>query len=355
MWLKVPRFSSCSQRSMVREHAGNFAAAAENLFVVEGILRLDDARHRDLTALQAVDILRVFFRRDQFIVTSAHKLQQVIQKLADIRGTNVMFEMKVANAAAQIDPEIFLVENAEVLVHTLQKIEAVVVKGGSVHLVAAQQFAQPFPHFRGGVEGVGEGEDLVWLRMAFADKACNAIREDRSLSRAGARNYQHGTVHVFDGLALAVVDKTRSNLRAFVAAMARVAGYFARSSEVGLIQGGHHQNHPAGHLLLWSFIGISGVVPGAGLAMAVGAVPGQRGGNESHRVHEFVDGDSPEHLDILEDVFCHRRLWFRDGLSIRRSNTQQAERRHTRDNKYDSPPCQLQVASLAVRDESKAA
>ena len=64
-------------------------------------------------------VLGVFFGRDQFVVAAADKLQQVVQELGDIGGADVVFEMQFADAAAQVDPEILVVENAEVFVDAL--------------------------------------------------------------------------------------------------------------------------------------------------------------------------------------------------------------------------------------------
>ena len=49
-------------------------------------------------------------------MTPAHKLEQIIEELPDVGGANVMLKMQVANAAAQVDPEIFVVEDAEIFV-----------------------------------------------------------------------------------------------------------------------------------------------------------------------------------------------------------------------------------------------
>ena len=187
------------------KHAGNFATAAQDFFVIKVILRLHHPWHGYLAALQAFDVLRVFLRRYQFIVTSAHKLQQVVQKLADIRGADVMLQMKLAHAAAQIDPEILVIEDAEIPVHTFQQVKAVIVESSCVYLVAAHQFSQSLAHFRGRIDGISERQNFVRLGVAFADEAFNAVREDGSLTRTSASHYQHGAIHMFDGLPLAVV------------------------------------------------------------------------------------------------------------------------------------------------------
>ncbi len=98
------------------EDAGDLAAAAQNLGILEDVLGFHDARHGNFAAFQALDVSRVFFGRDQFVVAAADELQQVVQELGNVGGADVVLEMQLANAAAQVDPEIFFVEDAEILV-----------------------------------------------------------------------------------------------------------------------------------------------------------------------------------------------------------------------------------------------
>ena len=61
-----------------REHPSDLAAATQDFGVVEGRFRLHDARNRDFVAFEALDVLGVFFWCDEFVVTAADKLQQVV-------------------------------------------------------------------------------------------------------------------------------------------------------------------------------------------------------------------------------------------------------------------------------------
>src|ERR1035441_5375122 len=178
IWLKVPRFSSFSLSLHGREYAGDLAAAAQDLLVIENDLGFHDARDGNLFALQSLHVLGILFRRDQFVVAAADKLQQVVQELGDIGGADVVLKAQFANAAAQIDPEIFIVEDTEILVDTLQHVEAGVVEGGGVHFPAANQLAHAVAHLLGGIDGVGQREDLVRLGVAFADQALDAVSQD---------------------------------------------------------------------------------------------------------------------------------------------------------------------------------
>ena len=53
--------------------------------------------------------------------------------------------------------------------------------------------------------------------------------------------------------------------------------------------------------------------------MAVDAVQIGRRGEEPHRVHELLDGDPFEHLDVLENILRHQRLFL---TSSRRGDEQ---------------------------------
>ena len=160
------------------EYVGYLAAAAEHLGIVQDVLRLGNARNGNFLALQAFNVLRVFLGRDQFVVTAAHKVQQVVQELRHICSADVVYEMQIPEAAAQVDPEIFVVQDSEIFVHALEQVEAVIVEGGCIHHFAAQQLAHPVAHFFGSVIRVGESEDLVGLSIALANQTLNAVRQD---------------------------------------------------------------------------------------------------------------------------------------------------------------------------------
>ena len=193
-----------------REHAGDLAAAAQNLLVLECDFRLHNTWDRDFLAFEAIHVLGVFFRRDQFVVTAADKIEQIVQKLADVGGADVVLEMQFANAAAKVDPEIFVVEDAEVFVDALEQFEAVVVKGRGVYFPAANQLADAVTHLAGGVDGIGQREDLVRLGMTFVDQALDTVGQDRGLAGARAGDHQHRSVNVLDGFSLAIIWSERN-------------------------------------------------------------------------------------------------------------------------------------------------
>ena len=85
-------------------------------------------------------------------------------------------ERQDADPAAQVNPQVFVVEDAEVLVPALEQFEAVVVEGGGMYpFTAAQQLAHALAHLDCGIPGVGEGKYLVGLSMTFADQTLNPV------------------------------------------------------------------------------------------------------------------------------------------------------------------------------------
>ena len=186
------------------ENPSDFAAAAADLSVGEHIFGFGHARDGNLAALEAVDILSVFFGSDKFVVATADELQQVGEELSDIGGADVMFEVQVTNATAKINPEILFIENAEIFACAPQQHQAIVVERRCLNGLA-QKLAHTLLHLGGGIHGVGEGEDLVGAGITFSDQALDAVGEYRSFSSAGTGYDQHGAVNVFDGFALSLV------------------------------------------------------------------------------------------------------------------------------------------------------
>ena len=79
------------------------------------------------------------------------------------------------------------------------------MEGGGVDSAVAQQFPQAVAHFRRGVDGVGEGQNLAGFGMALANQALNAMGQDRSLARAGPSHHEQRSVDMLDGLTLTIV------------------------------------------------------------------------------------------------------------------------------------------------------
>src|SRR5579864_4635749 len=103
-----------------REDAGDLMAASDDLGIVEDILRLGDARHRHFAALKRLHVVRVSLGRDEFVMAAIHEFEQVAEELTDIRRSDEMLETKFADSTAEIDPQILLIENAEIFVRRFE-------------------------------------------------------------------------------------------------------------------------------------------------------------------------------------------------------------------------------------------
>ena len=90
--------------------------------------------------------------------------------------------------------------------------------------------------------------------------------------------------------------------------------------EVGFIDGPVHKNHLPGSLFAagcrrrtCSKSPVPPPVPVASGTWQSTQFRSQRGGKEPHRPHEFVQRNSFEDLDVLQDIFGHR-LFLRRGF-----------------------------------------
>ena len=105
--------------------------------------------------------------------------------------------------------------------------------------------------------------------------------------------------------------------------MAGIARHLAFPGKVRLIKGIHHQDHSAGHLFTRIIQRVAGRV---GWVVAFRAVHAQSRGNKTHGAHELVHGESAKHLNILENVVRHQRLFLLGSLTPARCCSQQAHR-----------------------------
>ena len=98
--------------------------------------------------------------------------------------------------------------------------------------------------------------------------------------------------------------------------MAGPAGHHLPPGEEALIDGVHHDHHLARRLLQLNGVGGIGFHRVVVAAVAVGAVQACGCGDETHRRQEFIDGDSAQHLHVLEGDFGH--LVARDLVAVPR-------------------------------------
>ena len=196
--------------------AGDFPAAAEDFLVGEYVFRLADTGDRQLTTADATNVVTVFFRADHLVLTSPHEVDQVIEKLGDISGTNEVVEMELANAAAKVNPEVLIIEDVKFLPAAGQQVIAVGMESGELKIsqVDAAEFGfYPFTHFVGSVVGVSQGEDLAGAGVLFAKQVRDPAGQDSRLAGARAGDHEHRSVDVLDALDLAVIRLERNGLQ----------------------------------------------------------------------------------------------------------------------------------------------
>src|SRR5437868_11579635 len=146
-------------------------------------------------------------------MAAGNEFQEIAQELADIGSSDEMLKVKIANAAAKVNPEILIIKNAKIFAATLQQVQAIVVERGGVNGFAREQGPHAIAHFSRRITGVGEGQDFVRLRMTFSDQVFDAMRQDGGLAGARSGNYQHGAMNMFNGLALTLVGNERTGTR----------------------------------------------------------------------------------------------------------------------------------------------
>ena len=120
--------------------------------------------------------------------------------------------MQFANPFSRVDPEILVVENAEILATTDQQVIAVRMEGRNLQprdISAAEFVSHSFPHFAGSVVGVGDSKNLFRPGLTFLNEPRNSSGENSSLARTSARHHQHRTEDMLDGFLLAGIGFKR--------------------------------------------------------------------------------------------------------------------------------------------------
>src|ERR1051326_5677740 len=113
--------------------------------------------------------------------------------------------MQFADVAAEKYPELFIVQNFEVTLFSNQQVVAKGVKGfdlQSFRVCFAEFGLDALPHFVGGIDGVGDGKNLVGTSISLFDQSSNAAREDGRFAGTGAGDDQHGPKPMLDGVLL---------------------------------------------------------------------------------------------------------------------------------------------------------
>src|SRR5208282_5915526 len=148
------------------KNASDLLAALQDLdlFQFRLLLRAGNTGKRDLAAFKALNVERVLCRADQVVLATTHEIEQAIEELPDVGSAHKVFEAQIANTAAQVHPEILVVEHAKTSAATLQQSVAPSMKCAG--LQAVDDGSLQFPshagqHLRGGIVGIGERNNFA--------------------------------------------------------------------------------------------------------------------------------------------------------------------------------------------------
>ena len=144
------------------EHPGDLLAASHHFLMAElgRVLRLAHSRDVQLATTDTTDVFGILLRLHQFVLAAAHEIEQVEEELADVGGADEVIEVQLPDAATQVDPEIGILEQAELLAAAGQQLVAVGMKSLGLQfrdVGPAQLGRYPLAHLAGGVIGVGNG------------------------------------------------------------------------------------------------------------------------------------------------------------------------------------------------------
>ena len=76
------------------EYAADFAASSKRLFIGErsGIFGFTNAWRGQFARFDAAQILCILLGPHEFVMTPAHEVEQIIQKLAEVGGTDEIIQ-----------------------------------------------------------------------------------------------------------------------------------------------------------------------------------------------------------------------------------------------------------------------
>src|SRR5580698_3536344 len=117
------------------EHTRDFTAAVEDFLVGKSgcLLGLADARNRQFAALHPLDVMSVFSRPHQLVLTAAHEVEKVVEEFADIGRNHEMLQIEVAETFSEKNPEIEVVKHTKLPAIADQQVVAVGVEGFNLH------------------------------------------------------------------------------------------------------------------------------------------------------------------------------------------------------------------------------
>ncbi len=95
-----------------------------------------------------------------------------MEKLADIRRAHEVVQVQLWNTLPQINPEVLVVEHAELLAASAQKLVAIFMKSGNLqtgYIRAAQFFTHSFAHLLDCILCISDSENFVRASVPVAD------------------------------------------------------------------------------------------------------------------------------------------------------------------------------------------
>src|ERR1051325_11677020 len=118
-----------------------------------------------------------------------------------------MLQSESFDVLPKVDPKIFLQDDAEALPRPFYDSLAIGMDRRSLDVLWSRAASGRDPAFQlgGGIDGVGDAADLVWLGLVFSDQFGDALRKNSRLSSACTGHDEHGSVHVVNGHFLALV------------------------------------------------------------------------------------------------------------------------------------------------------
>jgi len=160
--------------------------------------------------------LGIVFGTDEFVLAAPHEVEQVIKKLTDAGRPDEVFQLEITYAAAQIYPEVLVIEDFEFFPVSLQQAKAISVKGEGLQSFgfAPGQLNDALTHFVSRIVGVGQCQNFIGTGVPFANQCRNTFCKNCCLACSRTGNHQHRTTHVRDRLGLLLIgDKGKCGRR----------------------------------------------------------------------------------------------------------------------------------------------
>src|SRR5437868_9302654 len=114
--------------------------------------------------------------------------------------------MQLADTLAKIDPQVLVIQHAELLATAIEQRKAIGMKGSGLNLALGPQFfLDALAHLAGSVVSVSKRENFVSAGVALTNQTGDSAGKDGGLASSGSGHHQHGTVKVLNRLLLVFV------------------------------------------------------------------------------------------------------------------------------------------------------